>query len=122
MIILCGRYGGVDQRIIEKFDITPYCIGDFILSGGELPSMIIMESIIRLYPNALGNVESKNGESFSSNLLHYCQYTRPEQVDNISVPSVLLSGHHAKISKHRDEERMKNTLKYRPDLIKQTKK
>lgn len=118
LIIICGRYGGIDERIVEKFVDYEICIGDYILSGGEIPSMIIVESTVRLQEGFLHNKESIKGESFEHNLLSHPQYTRPSIVDNMKVPDVLLSGHHLNILNWKKFISMQRTKKRRPELFK----
>ena len=120
--MLCGRYEGIDQRVLDYHNIEEVSIGDFILAGGEVASQAVIESIIRLLPGTLGDDSSKDLESFSNNLLEYPQYTRPKKWKNIEIPEVLLSGHHKKITKWRLEMAEKITKKNRPDLWKNYKK
>lgn len=117
IIILCGHYEGVDQRAIDYFNMEEISIGDYILTGGELPSMVFVDSIARLIPNVLHNEHSSVDESFSNNLLEYPQYTRPAKFMDMEVPSVLLSGNHKEIEKYRREKSLEITKKNRPDLL-----
>ncbi len=117
IIILCGHYEGIDQRIIDYFDIEELSIGDYVLTGGELPAMVVADSIIRLLPNVL-SADSTVEESFSDNLLEYNQYTRPAVFRDMAVPEVLLSGNHKKIKEYRDAQSLEITKKNRPDLLK----
>lgn len=117
MIILCGHYEGVDERIIEEIVTNEISIGDFILTGGELGSMVLIDAVSRLIPCVLGKEESFQDESFSNNLLEYPQYTKPPIFMNRAVPDVLLSGHHANIAKWRYEQSLTRTCYKRPDLI-----
>lgn len=117
IILLCGHYEGVDQRVIDYFNIEEISIGDYVLTGGELASMVIADSIIRLIPGVIKE-QSAEEESFSNNLLEYNQYTRPANFRGMQVPEVLLSGHHKKISEHKINESIKITKNNRPDLIK----
>lgn len=116
LILICGHYEGVDQRVIDYFHIEELSIGDYVLTGGELPAMVVADSVIRLLPNVIKD-ESKTEESFSSGLLEYNQYTRPAEYRGMKVPDVLLSGNHKKIAEYRKEESMKITRKNRPDLL-----
>lgn len=117
IILLCGHYEGVDQRVIDYFNIEEISIGDYVLTGGELASMVIADSIIRLIPGVIKE-QSAEEESFSNNLLEYNQYTRPANFRGMQVPEVLLSGHHKKIAEHKINESIKITKNNRPDLIK----
>lgn len=116
LILICGHYEGIDQRVIDYFHIEELSIGDYVLTGGELPAMVVADSVIRLLPNVIKD-ESKTEESFSSGLLEYNQYTRPAEYRGMKVPDVLLSGNHKKIAEYRKEESMKITRKNRPDLL-----
>jgi len=118
IIILCGHYEGVDQRVIDYFNMEEISIGDYILTGGELPSMVFVDALARLIPNVLHNEHSSVDESFSNNLLEYPQYTRPAKFMDMEVPSVLLSGNHKEIEKFRLEKSLEITQKNRPDLLK----
>jgi tRNA (guanine37-N1)-methyltransferase len=120
VILICGRYEGVDQRIVECLVDREVSIGDFVLSGGEIPAMAILDSVVRLLPGALGNKESALNESFSTGLLDYPQYTRPAEFRGLKVPEVLLSGDHARIEKWRKEQALKKTSQCRPELLKNT--
>lgn len=120
-IFLCGHYEGVDQRVIDRYVTDEYSIGDYVLTGGELPALVMADSIIRHLQGVLGNDESLTEESFESNLLEYPQYTRPQQVEDMSVPKVLLSGNHAQIKKWRKAKSLEITQKKRPDLLKKEK-
>ena len=122
LIILCGRFEGIDQRAIEALSFHEISIGDYILSGGEIAAQVLVEGCIRLLPGVLGHPESILEESFSNNLLEYPQYTRPQvwvdaQNKKHDVPKVLLSGHHEKIKKWRKEESISKTILKRPDLL-----
>ncbi len=118
LVILCGHYEGVDQRIIEEIVTDEISIGDYILTGGELSAMVIIDSVSRLIPNVLGKAESFEDESFSDGLLEYPQYTRPQNFLGREVPEVLLSGNHAKIKEWRLQKSMELTLERRPDILK----
>lgn len=117
LIIICGHYEGIDQRLVDKIVSEEISLGDFVLTGGEIPAMAIIDSIVRLLPGVLGNENSSKEESFSKNLLEYPQYTRPRIWENISVPEILTSGNHKEIEKWRTEESIKITQKNRPDLF-----
>ncbi|MEN9379103.1 MAG: hypothetical protein RJB15_781 [Pseudomonadota bacterium] len=114
---ICGRYEAVDQRFIDRNVDLQLSIGDFVLSGGEIPAMAMMDAVIRLIPGALGDGESAAQDSFMNGLLDYPHYTRPEIYENLSVPDVLLGGHHAKIADWRRQKSLELTLRLRPDLI-----
>ena len=116
IILLCGHYEGIDQRVIDYFNIQELSIGDYVLTGGEIPAMVVADSIIRLIPGVIRE-ESTQEESFSTNLLEYNQYTRPAEFRGMKVPEVLLSGHHKKIEEWRLEQSKQITKKNRPDLI-----
>ncbi len=117
LIFLCGHYEGVDERVIEEIVTDEVSIGDYVLSGGELPAMVMIDAIARMVPGVLTNEESAINESFEGNLLEYPQYTRPEEWKGKKVPDVLLSGHHANIEKWRREKQIEKTLKVRPELL-----
>ncbi len=119
-ILICGRYEGVDQRVIDCLIDREISIGDFVLSGGEIPAMVLLDSVVRLLPGALGKRESACNESFSTGLLDYPQYTRPAEFRGLAVPEVLLSGDHARIEKWRKEQALKKTIERRPELLKDT--
>lgn len=120
IILLCGHYEGVDQRVIDMFKMEELSIGDYVLTGGELPSMVITDAIVRLLPGVL-NADSTVEESFSENTLEYNQYTRPSDFMGYKVPDVLISGNHKKIAEHRAEESKTITKTNRPDLLKDNK-
>ncbi|MGN0164561.1 MAG: tRNA (guanosine(37)-N1)-methyltransferase TrmD, partial [Lachnospiraceae bacterium] len=117
LVFLCGHYEGVDERIIEEIVTDTVSIGDYVLSGGELPVMVMIDAISRMVPGVLTNKDSGLNESFEDNLLEYPQYTRPEVWRDRKVPDVLLSGHHAKIEEWRRAKSIERTFKYRPDLF-----
>lgn len=117
LIILCGHYEGVDERILDLIVTDQVSIGDYVLTGGELPAMVMVDCISRLVPGVLNNQESAEFESFHENLLEYPQYTRPEEFMGMRVPEVLLSGHHARIDAWRQEQSVKRTKERRPDLF-----
>ncbi len=116
-ILICGRYEGVDQRVIDCLVDREISIGDFILTGGEIPAMVVLDSVIRLIPGALGRWESAINESFSTGLLDYPQYTRPAMFRGLAVPEVLLSGDHARIEEWRRKQALEKTKRVRPELI-----
>ena len=122
LTLLCGRYEGVDERLIESSVDEEISIGDFVVSGGELPAMMLMDAVIRLIPGALGHNQSAEQDSFSDGLLDCPHYTRPEVVDGMTVPSVLLEGNHAKIDAWRQAQKIARTQLRRPDLLSGTKK
>lgn len=117
LIILCGRYEGIDQRIIDTFVTDEISIGDYVICGGELASLVITDAVARLIPEVLGNDTSCEDESFSAGLLEYPQYTKPEIYNNLRVPSVLLGGNHKEINNWRRKKQLEITLKKRPDII-----
>ena len=117
LILLCGHYEGVDERIIEEIVTDEVSIGDFVLTGGELAAITIIDTVSRLVPGVLNKEESYEHESFSDGLLEYPQYTRPPEFLGRTVPDVLLSGHHANIDKWRREQSIIRTYKKRPDLL-----
>jgi tRNA (guanine-N(1)-)-methyltransferase len=117
LILLCGHYEGVDQRAIDLFIDEEISIGDYVLTGGELPAMVLVDCVSR-YVDGVINTSSLVDESFSDNLLEYPQYTRPQEYRGLSVPEVLLSGDHAKVDRWRREQALELTKKYRPDLLK----
>lgn len=116
IVLLCGHYEGVDERIIELICDDTISIGDFVLTGGELPAIMVIDAVSRLIPEVLNNSQSFVDESFENNLLEYPQYTRPENFRGMKVPEVLLSGHHGNIEKFRKNMSEEITKKYRPDL------
>lgn len=116
LILLCGHYEGIDQRVIDKIVDEEISIGDYVLTGGELPAMVLIDSVSRYIDGVLANNSTKD-ESFSNGLLEYPQYTRPEIFEGLEVPEVLKSGHHQNIEKWRREESLKRTLEKRPDLL-----
>ncbi|MBE6013652.1 MAG: tRNA (guanosine(37)-N1)-methyltransferase TrmD [Lachnospiraceae bacterium] len=118
IIILCGHYEGIDERVIETIVTDEISMGDFVLSGGEIPAMAFIDSVSRLIPGVLGKEESFLNESFSDNLLEHPQYTRPRIFMDRPVPEVLLSGNHKEIEKWRHEQSLRRTKEKRPDLLK----
>jgi tRNA (guanine37-N1)-methyltransferase len=117
IILIAGRYEGIDERVIHSFVDEEWSLGDFVLSGGELPAMVVIDSMIRLLPGALGHAESAEQDSFSDGLLDCPHYTRPENILNQDVPSVLLSGDHEKIRLWRLQQALGRTWLRRPDLL-----
>lgn len=117
LILICGHYEGYDERIRQLVDLE-ISIGDYILTGGEIPAMAVIDAITRLIPGVVGKMQSLKEESFSQGLLEYPQYTRPEEYKGIKVPKVLLSGNHKKIAQWRKTQALKKTKKQRPDLLK----
>lgn len=118
LIFICGHYEGVDERIREHLVNEEVSIGDYVLTGGELPAMIVVDTIVRLIPNVLEKPEATKNESFSAKTLEYPQYTRPANFKNWKVPEVLLSGNHKKIAEWRKKKAIERTKKRRPDLLK----
>lgn len=116
LILLCGHYEGIDQRVIEKIVDEEISIGDYVLTGGEIPAMVLIDSVSR-YVEGVLTAESLDSESFSNGLLEYPQYTRPEVFNGVSIPEVLISGHHENIRKWRREKSLENTLRKRPELL-----
>lgn len=119
LVFLCGHYEGIDERVLEEVVTDYVSIGDYVLTGGELPAMVMIDAISRMVPGVLSNGESGTIESFHDNLLEYPQYTRPEEFMGRRVPDVLLSGHHGNVDKWRREQSVIRTAKWRPDLLKQ---
>ena len=117
LILLCGHYEGIDQRVLDEIVDEEISIGDYVLTGGELPAMVLIDSVSRYVQGVLSE-DSTNEESFSGNLLEYPQYTRPEEFRGKKVPEVLISGHHENIKKWREEKSLEVTKKKRPDLLK----
>ena len=118
MIVICGHYKGIDERIIKKYVTNQYSIGDFIMTSGEIPAMIMLDSVLRLVPGTLNNIESALTDTFTLGLLDYPHYTQPRIVQEMSVPDVLTSGHHKNIDTWRKNQRVKRTQNKRPDLWK----
>ena len=116
LIFLCGHYEGIDERVLEEIVTDYVSIGDYVLTGGEMPAVVMLDAISRMVPGVLSNEESGETESFYDGLLEYPQYSRPELWNQKKVPDVLLSGHHANIEKWRHEESIKRTKERRPDL------
>lgn len=117
LILICGRYEGVDQRVIDCLVDREISVGDFVLTGGEIPAMVVLDSVVRLLPGALGSWESAVNESFSTGLLDHPQYTRPAEYRGHRVPEVLLSGNHESIAKWRKHKALEKTRQVRPELL-----
>lgn len=118
LIIICGHYEGVDQRFIDKYVDEEITIGDYVLTGGEIPTMVIADSVVRLLPGVLEKVEATINESFTENSLEGPQYTRPDEFEALKVPQILLSGNHQQIKAWREKQALKKTKRVRPDLLK----
>ena len=116
LVLLCGHYEGIDERAYTVID-QEVSIGDYVLTGGEIPAMVVTDAVIRLLPGALGAEESPEEESFTGGLLEYPHYTRPQEVEGLKVPEVLISGHHQNIERWRKKQALKRTLLQRPDLL-----
>lgn len=117
LIIICGRYEGVDERVREELVDREISVGDYVLTGGELPAMVLVDAMVRMIPGVLGNSDTHQDESFYDGLLEYPQYTRPENFRGMNVPPVLLSGHHGDIEAWRKDQAIKRTKERRPDLM-----
>ena len=117
LILICGHYEGIDQRVIDTFVDEEISIGDYILTGGELPAMVLVDAVARLLPDVLGNENSAQNETFSDNLLEFPQYTRPSEFRGQKVPEVLLSGNHQEVEKWRQQQSEALTRTRRPDLL-----
>lgn len=117
LILVCGHYEGIDERIIELCIDEQISIGDYVLTGGELPAMVLVDAVLRYEPQVLHNETSTDDESFSAGLLEHPQYTRPREFMGLSVPEVLINGNHKEIEKWKQEQKISETKKYRPDLL-----
>lgn len=117
VVLICGRYEGVDERVVDRLAGDEISIGDVVLSGGEIPAMVVVDAVTRLIPGALGSNESAERDSFADGLLDYPHYTRPAEYRGLKVPDVLVSGHHGEIEKWRRRKAMEKTLSRRPDLL-----
>ena len=117
IVLLCGRYEGIDERLVESSIDQEWSIGDYVLSGGELAAMVLIDAMVRLIPGALGDDESAVNDSFYNGLLDHPHYTRPEEIDGIAIPQVLKSGNHQKIDDWRKYQALQRTLRRRPDLL-----
>ena len=122
MIFICGRYKGIDQRVIDKYVTHEYSLGDFVISNGELGTMVMIDSVLRFLPGTMNNIDSALSDSFSSKLLDHPHYTKPRVINGISVPEVLLSGNHEKIKSWRKNNSKNATKVKRPDLWKKYNK
>ncbi len=122
LVFLCGHYRGVDERVVESLVTKEISIGDYVLTGGELPAAVIVDSVVRLIPGVLGDFNSAEGDSLVNGILDYPHYTRPPVYRGMKVPDVLLSGHHKQVEEWRKKEAMKKTKNKRPDLFKKTDK
>jgi tRNA (guanine37-N1)-methyltransferase len=118
VVIVCGRFEGVDQRVIDGRQLEEISIGDYVLAGGEVAAMVLLEAVVRLIPGVLGALDSRDEESFENGLLEYPHYTRPQVFEDREIPAVLTSGDHKKIAKWRAEQSLELTRARRPDLIK----
>ncbi|RUT30035.1 tRNA (guanosine(37)-N1)-methyltransferase TrmD [Arsenicitalea aurantiaca] len=121
-LIVCGRFEGVDQRVIEARGLEEVSIGDYVLAGGEVAAMVLLEAVVRLIPGVLGAAESSHEESFEGDLLEYPQYTRPALFEGLAIPEVLVSGDHGKIARWRQQEAEALTARRRPDLLARSRK
>lgn len=117
LVLLCGRYEGVDERVLQSCVDEEISVGDFVVSGGELPAMMLMDAVLRFVPNVLGDMASAEQDSFADGLLDYPHYTRPAEFQGMGVPEVLTSGNHALIAEWRLEQSLRRTLMRRPDLL-----
>lgn len=117
LVFICGRYEGIDERFLTLYVDEQISLGDFILTGGEIPVMAIIDSSLRFFSGVLGNKDSSTEESFQANMLEHPQYTRPKVFDGLEVPDILLSGHHGNIEKYQREEALRITKLHRPDLL-----
>ncbi|OQX96773.1 tRNA (guanosine(37)-N1)-methyltransferase TrmD [candidate division KSB1 bacterium 4572_119] len=122
LIFLCGHYKGIDERIRDYWKMDEISIGDYVLTGGELPTLVVIDSVIRLIPGVISDIESARTDSFYDNRLDCPYYTRPEDFRGLKVPEVLLSGHHANIQDWQEQKAREKTQKYRPDLLNNNKK
>ncbi len=116
-VVVCGRFEGVDERVIEARGLTEVSIGDYVLSGGEIAAMVLLDACVRLLPGVMGKDSSGTEESFEGNLLEYPHYTRPREWEGRTIPDILLSGNHAAIERWRREESLRVTRERRPDLL-----
>jgi tRNA (guanine37-N1)-methyltransferase len=121
VVLICGRYEGVDERVVEALATDEISIGDYVLSGGEPAAVVVVDAVVRLLPGALGSETSATHESFSAGLLDFPQYTRPPELEGLRVPEVLLQGNHAEIARWRQEAALEKTRRNRPDLLANSK-
>lgn len=119
LVLICGRYEGVDERVVEGLSAEEVSIGDYVLAGGEVPALVVLEAVARLIPGIVGREESLHRESFQDGLLEHPQYTRPQEFRGMTVPDVLLSGDHARIEQWRRQAALEKTKRVRPDLLPQ---
>jgi len=117
VVVICGRYEGVDERVTQALVTDEVSIGDYVLTGGELPALVLIDAMVRLVPGVVGDAGSVEGDSFVRGLLDHPHYTRPAEFRGMSVPDVLMSGHHAEIERWRGRERVRRTLERRPDMV-----
>jgi tRNA (guanine37-N1)-methyltransferase len=117
LVFICGRYEGVDERFLEKYVQAYYSLGDYVLTGGELAVMVMLDSAVRFVPGILGNKLSSTSDSFEDGLIEYPQYTKPREFEGLEVPPVLLEGHHQKILQWQEEQKREMTRRFRPDLL-----
>ncbi|MDQ0325687.1 tRNA (guanine37-N1)-methyltransferase [Rhodopseudomonas julia] len=117
LVIVCGRFEGIDERVIEARGLEEVSIGDFVLSGGEIAALALLDAVVRLLPGVMGKAESASEESFENGLLEYPQYTRPQEFEGREIPEVLTSGHHGKVAEWRRAEALRLTRERRPDLL-----
>jgi len=122
VVLVAGRFEGVDERVIAARGLEEVSIGDYVLSGGELPALVLLDAVVRLLPGVMGNAASGESESFSDDLLEYPHYTRPQTFEGRAIPEVLLSGDHGKIARWRREQAERLTAERRPDLLSKTKR
>ena len=122
LIVICGHYKGIDERVIEKYVTQEYSLGDFVMTNGEIPAMVMLDSAVRLMPGTLNRLDSALTDSFSQDLLDHPHYTQPREIEGMAVPEVLIGGHHAKIEAWRQEQKEKRTKEKRPDLWKNFEK
>ncbi|OHB98600.1 MAG: tRNA (guanosine(37)-N1)-methyltransferase TrmD [Planctomycetes bacterium RIFCSPLOWO2_12_38_17] len=118
LMFICGHYEGIDERIRLGLDVFELSIGDYVMSGGEIPAMVVIDAVVRLIPGVLGDSESVVNESFADTLLEYPQYTRPAEYRGMKVPEILISGNHQKIKEWQRENAVKRTIEKRPDILK----
>jgi tRNA (guanine37-N1)-methyltransferase len=117
LLVICGRYEGVDERVVEALVTDEMSIGDYVLTGGELPALVFIDAVVRLVPGVVGDQQSVAEDSFAAGVLDHPHYTRPAEFEGRAVPPVLVSGHHGEIEKWRRRERLRRTLERRPDLL-----
>ena len=118
LIVICGHYKGVDERVIDRYSICEYSLGDFVITSGEIPAMVMVDSAVRLIPGALNTLDSALTDTFTHDLLDHPHYTQPREIEGLRVPDVLLSGHHKEIETWKQGQREKRTKERRPDLWK----